>query len=307
MRIGLIDVDGHNFPNLALMKLSAYHKQQGDSVSWADGLLEYDKVYMSKIFDDSADYTSVIKADEIIRGGRAYDKKVKLPNEIESMCPDYTLYGITDTAYGYLTRGCPRACSFCDVVNIEGRNSHKVADLSQFWNGQKYIKLLDPNLLACKDHANLLEQLIDSKAYIDITQGFDIRLINDKNIDLIKQMKIKMIHFAWDNPNDDLVGKFKEFKETTQIDRRKLVVYVLVNYNSAMEQDLYRIYALRDLGYDPFVMVYKDNGKAVSQETINLARWVNKKITFRLFDNFKQYDVHYRSRKVNVDGQGNIV
>jgi hypothetical protein len=137
MKIGLIDVDGHNFPNLALMKISAWHKAQGDTVEWFFPMSHYNKVYMSKVFDDSPDFETVINADEVIRGGRAYDKKIKLPLGIDSMCPDYSLYEIKNKAFGQLTIGCPRGCEFCDVVNIEGRLSIKVRNLSQFWHGEK--------------------------------------------------------------------------------------------------------------------------------------------------------------------------
>ena len=104
MKIGLIDVDGHNFPNLALMKLSAWHKGQGDDVEMVFPMGEYDRVYMSKVFDFTPDFTTCVKAKEIIKGGTGYDMSINLPAEVETMYPDYSLYGIADTAYGYLTR-----------------------------------------------------------------------------------------------------------------------------------------------------------------------------------------------------------
>jgi len=171
MRIGLIDVDGHNYPNLPLMKLSAWHKQMGDTVEWYEPLLSghIDKVYMSKVFSFSPDYPYHIDADEVVKGGSGYcieledgkevyykERDVDLPYEIEHIYPDYSLYGITDTAYGFLTRGCPRGCSFCHVEAKEGRISRKVADLSEFWNGQKHIVLCDPNILGCKEWKELL-------------------------------------------------------------------------------------------------------------------------------------------------------
>lgn len=128
MRIGLIDVDSHNFPNLALMKLSAYHKAIGDRVEWWNGFLRYDRVYQSKIFDDtySPDMEFCINADEIIKGGSGYDLDNRLPDEIEHIMPDYGLYCIKDTAYGFLTRGCPRKCPFCITSEKDGRRSMKV-------------------------------------------------------------------------------------------------------------------------------------------------------------------------------------
>ena len=129
MRVGLIDVDSHNFPNLALMKISAYHKAQGDVVEWWWGWDQYDRVYKSKVFDDtySHDLPDPVNAKEIIKGGTGYGLDNKLPDEIEHMYPDYSLYpNLTeDTAYGFLTRGCPRGCEFCIVARKEGRGDRK--------------------------------------------------------------------------------------------------------------------------------------------------------------------------------------
>ena len=148
MKIGLIDVDGHHYPNLALMKLSAWHKSQGDTVEWWWGWGQYDRVYMSKVFDEtySPDIPEPVNAAEIIKGGTGYGMDNKLPDEIEHIYQDYSLYSelTKDTAYGFLTRGCPRGCHFCIVAEKEGRKSVKVADLSEWWRGQKIIVLMDP-------------------------------------------------------------------------------------------------------------------------------------------------------------------
>jgi hypothetical protein len=289
MRVGLIDVDGHNFPNLPLMKISKWHKQQGDAVEWFFPLAEYDRVYMSKVFTDTPDFETSIRAKEIIKGGTGYDLDNKLPDEIESIYPDYSLYGIKNTAYGFLTRGCPRNCPFCIVTEKEGQRSVKVADLRQFWNGQNHIKLLDPNLLACADKYKLLQQLIDSQAWVDITQGLDARLLTDKATHYIKQLKIKMLHFAWDNVQDEsvIVPNLKAFKEASRLDFRRLRVYLLTNFNSTIEQDLYRVYKLRDIGYDPYVMIY--DKKHASRELRRLQRWVNNKFIFRECERFEDY------------------
>lgn len=180
MRIALIDVDGHRFPNVPLMKLSAWHKQQGDSVEWYNELKHsfpnkpLDRVYMSKVFSFTPDYEYCINADEVIKGGSGYCIELKdgkevynaakdgqLKPEIEHIYPDYSLYPelTKDTAYGYMSRGCPRGCKFCHVEAKEGKRAYKVADLSEFWNGQKNIKLLDPNPTACKEWRDIFGQL----------------------------------------------------------------------------------------------------------------------------------------------------
>lgn len=306
MRIGLIDVDGHNFPNIPLMKISAWHKQQGDSVEWYYPLTSghMDKVYLSKVFGFTEDYPYYIDADEVIRGGSGYcislvdgkevydkSKDINLPDEIEHIYPDYSIYGIEDTAYGFLTRGCPRGCSFCHVEAKEGKKSYKVADLDEFWRGQKNIVLCDPNILACKEWKPLLQQLIDSKAWIDINQGLDIRLMTEEKAQMIKQMKVKELHFAWDRYEDKdiILPKLKMFKEITNIDIRKLIVYVLCNYDTTIEQDLERIYTLREMGYWAYVMLYDKENIPRGSDLRRMARWVNNRFVFAKCETFEEY------------------
>lgn len=311
MNIGLIDVDGHNYPNLPLMKLSAWHKRKGDNVEWyiptqhGFPLPPMDKVYMSKVFSFTPDYPYYVNADEVIKGGSGYcislvdgreifdkSKDNELPAEIEHIYPDYGLYGITDTAYGFLSRGCPRRCDFCHVAAKEGRCSHKVADLSEFWHGQKNIVLCDPNLIACREWKDLLQQLIDSGAKVNINQGIDIRIMTDEKAEMIGKLRIDSVHFAWDRYEDKdcIIPKFKAFKEITGWDARKMSVYVLTNFNTTIEQDLERIYTLRDLGYNPYVMVYNKEHTKSSDPVRYLQRWVNNRKIFKTIKRFEDYD-----------------
>lgn len=296
MKIGLIDVDGHNYPNLALMKLSAWHKAQGDEVEWWWGFSEYDRVYMSKVFDETytPDIPEPLNAKEIVKGGTGYGLDNKLPEEIEHVYPDYSLYPelTKDTAYGFLTRGCPRGCHFCIVAGKEGRKSVKVADLSEWWNGQKNIVLMDANILACSQHVELLQQLIDSKAWVDINQGMDCRLLTKQNIEAINRLKLREIHFAWDYMRESkavLRGlELYASLATRKPHGRYATVYCLTNYDTTMEENLYRIYKLRDMGYDPYVMIY-DKPHA-PREVRLLQRWCNNRLIFRAEPDFNKYD-----------------
>lgn len=329
MKIGLVDVDGHNFPNLALMKISAWHKANGDVVDWCFPLDGYDRVYKVKVFDEiyTKDDDTCLQAKEVVKGGTGYFRqklddngdvyneiyhngrwenigtktevvrdgeiyKKELPFDVEHIYPDYSIYPkqTKDTAFGFLTRGCPRNCKFCVVGCKEGLKSIKVANLDEFWRDQKNIKLLDPNLLACRQRLDLLEQLAKSGAYVDFTQGLDIRMTCSKSIDLINQIKVKEIHFAWDNPKDKLEKKFMYYAERAKHKPHGEfgTVYVLTNFGQTMEENLYRIYTLRDLGYSPYVMIY--NKPSAPREIRLLQRWVNNKIIFKSCDRFEDYN-----------------
>lgn len=331
-KIGLIDVDHHNFPNIALMKISAWHKKIGNTVEWYTPFEHYDIVYVSKVFSFSEDWREPINAKKVIYGGTGYQiwkrngKEVfdyigsydiigkifisKLPDIMEHIYPDYSIYPMytKDTAYGFLTRGCPRGCTFCHVQEKEGMLSHKVADLSEFWRGQKNIVLCDPNILACKEWKPLLQQLIDSKANVDFNQGLDIRLMTEKKAQMITDCKIDQIHFAWDRYEDGkiIIPKLKLFREVYE--RKKKwnehgkIVFVLVNFDTTPEQDLERIYILRELGYWAFVMIY-DKENFTDRFYKDLARWVNNRKIFAVCKTFEEYQQYMRTNKTSNHGK----
>lgn len=312
MRIGLVDVDGgHRFPNIALMKLSAWHKAKGDTVEWYEPMFSghFDKVYLSKVFSFTPDFYYPIDADVVERGGTGYcislingkeifdpSKNKNLPYEVEHIYPDYSIYPdlTKDTAFGFLTRGCPRGCDFCIVEKKEGRCSVKVADLSEFWRGQKKIVLCDPNILACREWKDLLQQCVDSGAEIDFNQGLDIRLVDEEKIEMIKRVRVSRLHFAWDRyeDKDKVLSKLRLFSEKYTGGggkklAHKVTVYTIVNFSTTIEQDLERIYTLRDMGFWPYVMIYdKDHCQKVYRR---LQRWVNMRSTFATVKRFEDY------------------
>lgn len=315
MRIGLIDVDAWNnggkpkFPNLALMRISAHHKAQGDTVEWWWTDFEhYDVVYMSRVFSDaySKDVPEPLNADKVIKGGTGYaihlengkevfdkEKHKTLPEEIEKMFPDYSIYPQFDFAVSMTSRGCPRGCRFCIVAAKEGRCSRKVADVSDFWNGQKEIKVLDPNITACREKRDLMRQYRETNVRISFTQGIDIRLTDEADIEDMNHMKMDTVHFAWDNPNDNLEEEFRLFSEKYKVkDYRRKAVYCLTNFEDVSTQEhidraLYRVYTLRDLGYTPYVMIY--NKPSAPKEIRDLQRWCNNKVIFRSIPDFREY------------------
>ena len=312
MKIGLIDIDYNgSFPNIALMKLSAWHKSQGDDVEFYMPFSDrYDRVYVSKVFSFSPDHEDCINADEVIYGGTGYHiqlingqetwvtpKKAKymeqLPDEVEHCCPDYSLYPklTENTAYGFLTRGCPRGCKFCHVEAKEGKRSVKVADLREFWRGQKNIVLCDPNILACKDWKSLLQQLIGSKAYVDFNQGLDARLTTKEKAQMLGEIKIKEIHFAWDR-YEDKEAVLKGLQIYSEHARRKphghnAIVFTIVNFDTNIEQDLERIYTLREMGYWAYVMIY--DKEHAHPEYLHLQRWCNNRAIFAVTERYEDY------------------
>lgn len=312
MKIGLIDIDHSRFPNIALMKISAYHKAQGDEVEWYTPFEHYNRVYVSKVFSFSEDWTEPINADEVVCGGSGYAITLKdgreqynvavdkpLLYEVEHIYPDYSIYPMytKDTAYGFLSRGCPRGCGFCHIATKEGIRAHKVADLKEFYRGQKSIVLCDPNILACKDWKELLQQLIDSKAYVDFNQGLDIRMMTEEKAQMLSQIKMKEVHFAWDRYEDKdiIVPRLKTFREMWEKSRKwsikNKIVYTLVNFDTTFEQDLERIYTLKELGYYAYVMVY--DKEHADKKYKKLARWVNNRMVFDKCKRWEDYKYKY--------------
>jgi hypothetical protein len=187
-----------------------------------------------------------------------------------------------------MTKGCPRGCPFCHVAGIQGTRVYDFAPLEEFWRGQKEIKLLDPNLTASSNYLEHVRQLEESKAWVDFTQGLDARMLNEERIEALNRVKFRRIHFAWDNPKDKLKSKFELIsKHLKRFSRSTVSCYVLTNYNSTFEEDLYRVETLRSLGIQPYVMIYQKS--TAPHEVRQLQRYCNP-IVFWKIKSFKEYN-----------------
>ena len=217
------------------------------------------------------------------------------------MFPDYSIYPQFDFAVSMTSRGCPRGCHFCHVAAKEGRCSVKVADVSDFWNGQPEIRILDPNITACRDKRELFKQYLETKAMLDFTQGLDIRLLNDDDMADINRMRLRRLHFAWDHPSENLAPKFALFAARFRRKSNIGMVYCLTNYEpnctvqDHVERALHRIYTLRDMGFDPYLMIY--NKPSAPEVIRNMQRWCNNKFIFRKVPRFEDYDTTVRNSK----------
>lgn len=279
MNIGLLDVDGHNFPNFALMKISAWHKARGDNVEWALPMFgQYHRVYKSKIFtftpDEPTDWYC-----EVIKGGTGYDIRSRLADEIESSTlMDYSIYPQYKFSIQFFSRGCLRSCPFCLVREKEGY-IHPVEPVELNPNG-KWIEVLDNNFFANTEWKSAIQYLLKAQQPVNL-HGVDVRIMDEEQAYWLNRLHLRRsIHIAWDLPQIDLTDKLREV--TRYIKPYKLMCYILIGFNSTVEQDMYRIERCRELGIKPYVMPYRDfqNKEQPTQYAKDLAQYVNKPMIF---------------------------
>lgn len=301
MKIGLVDVDGHNFPNVALMKIASWHRQQGDSVEWVNGFERYDRIYKSKVFTFTPDDRTIYQCPDIRGGGTGYDIKSRLPEEIDRHTGlAYDLYPHRFSVQFY-SRGCIRHCPFCLVHDKEGA-IRSVEPME--WNPKaEWIEVLDNNFFAAPDWRKAIEDLRRQKLPVKF-YGVDVRIMDEEQAAALNSLKMKGdIHIAWDLPQIDLTPQLEAM--TKYIKPYKITCYVLVGFNSTKEQDLFRLRTLKRLGILPFVQPFRDydNIRKPSQYEKDLARWANRAWLFKSidFEDFeprrgfkcKQYFSHY--------------
>ena len=311
MKIGLVDVDGHAkkkkwgatvYPNLALCKISRWHKQQGDVVEWAFPFAHYDRIYMAKVFNFSPDDLMCYDAEEIIRGGTGYDIKSQLPDEIDRLQPDYSIYPHipNDTAYGFLTRGCPNKCPWCVVPRKEGRIRPYMDCDEIAIEGRTKLVLMDNNILAAGDYAvQQLEKIIERGYRVDFNQALDARLVTDEYARLLARIKWidRRIRFGCDTK-----GQIQECERAISMIngygyRGEYFLYTMIGGKSDFKESYERINYWWKRNHEqrerhepniyPYAQPYRnpDNThEPIPEWQKDMARWVNKHQRFQMTD-----------------------
>lgn len=307
-KILLIQIDG-KMPNLALMKISTYHKKKGDEVKLFNfvkprreiplalyGKSKFDYVYISCIFTKNRilalDVAKLFPDSKVFIGGSGINY-INLPGEIEHLKPDYDLYKI-NYSMGFTSRGCIRKCPWCVVPEKEGKirdNAH----VKEFMDKRhEKLVLLDNNFLASPNWERNLKYIVRKKIKVNFNQGLDIRLIEHDNLVLLKKTKYynasfkgHYLTFAWDLVEiEEQVIKGVQTLFNYGFKKSNIRLYILCGYDTTLDQDLHRAYVLREFGIRPFAMPY--NGRTDDKKLNAFVRWVNRPEAFMSCD-FKDY------------------
>lgn len=237
LRIGLHDAEkehfrnGKTFPNYALMKISAWHKARGDSVEWWMPLYHYDRVYSSKVFDFTPENPYL--PENAIKGGTGYKDipmNQELPPEIDNMFPDYSIYPDCDYAIGYITRGCPNHCRWCVVPKKEGQIRKYRTWRELVRQDTDKLILMDNNILSCEYGISQLESLIGSGYRIDLNQGMDARLVDERIAKILSQIAwIRFIRFSCDQKSQiEPIKRTIELLGNHGVKPYRVFIYLLV-------------------------------------------------------------------------------
>ena len=294
MNVALLAVDS-NYPNLALMKVSAWHKSQGDTVEWYNPFDTYDRLYMAKVFSFTPDYAYVIAnvRGEVVRGGTGYDIRSSLLGDMDRLQPDYSLYPAVDsrTSYGFLTRGCPNRCRWCVVPQKEGgiRPYMDVDDIT-LHGARPYAVLMDNNILACDYGLSQLEKIAERGYHVDFNQGLDARLVTPDVARLLARVRwIKRIRFGCDT-----TAQIVECERAISLVRQagykgEFFLYcILIDF----DESFHRLSYWRKYKYVlPHAQPYRDLNnphQRIPQWQKDMARWADRKELYRSCD-FKDF------------------
>ncbi len=282
MKVAVLDVDS-KIPNLALMKISQWHKLNGDDVEHYMPLAHhlYDKVYASKIFNfsDGSDIQ-----DDMITGGTGIDLKISLPPKMDTMTPDYSLYNYPHNI-GFTQRGCRFKCEFCVVPQKEGK-PWSANTIDELWTQRdsKFLILLDNDFFGNPDWEERIEEMKEYDLRVNFSQGLNIRIISERQAQALASVNFrnindnsKQVTFAWDQIKDEKVIK-RGFKRVTDagIKPYQMQFYVLIGFDTTPEEDLHRVMMLKDWGCDPYAMPY-DKSDPYQKKFV---RWVNRRAVF---------------------------
>ena len=279
MKIGLLNLEPQ-INNTALMKISGYHKKQGDTVEMYIDFFRnhYDKIYCSSLFDFTPKHQV---PENAICGGTGFDIKKKLPKDIDDCDLDYSIFPDCKSSYVWFSRGCIRNCPFCIVRKKEGYIYS--VDPTNINPRGTVIEIMDNNFFANPEWKNSEKYLDKWQQSINFSSGIDVRIFEPEQALFINKYKIKRVHTAWDDPKIDLIPKFKEIIK--HIKPYKIMAYVLIGFDSTPEEDLMRVTKLWELKIDPFVMPYNKKDKYQKR----FARWVNHKAVFKTVE-WKDYN-----------------
>lgn len=256
MRIALYNLEP-KIENTAMMQVSMYHKQRGDSVELYSPLFHrlgvYDRIYCFSIFT----FTSKrFVTSDMICGGTGFNIVSRLPEEIEACNLDYSIFPNCQTSYLWFSRGCFRNCPFCVVPTKEGK-IHSVEPKNLNPKG-KYISVMDDSPTANPKFYEAIDYLVKIGQPIDFQCGIDARIFNAEQAEALKRVKLwKQLRTAWDNPREDLVPKLEEI--TQYFPKSRIMVYVLVGFWSSRQEDLDRVLKIRKIGLDAYVMPFNKN------------------------------------------------
>ncbi|MGD0342764.1 MAG: radical SAM protein [Bacteroidales bacterium] len=292
MRIGLIDIDGHNYPNLALMKVSAFYKARGHKVDWVDYFNNYDIVYQSKVFTYTPDNNFYVNCDLIVKGGTGYDCLITLPDNIDKTQPDYSLYPKFTSAYGFITRGCPNKCSWCIVPKKEG-NIHPYMDVEEIARDRKEVVLMDNNILASEWGLQQIEKIVKLKLKVDFNQGLDARFIA-RDVEVVKLLsKVKwhpVLRMSCDSSvMMEPIQKAVELLRKYGCKPQRYFIYVLLrDFNESYNRVNFCINLKLDVHSQPFMDFTKTQN--IPQWQKDMAKYTNRHVLCKTVD-FKDYRI----------------